>query len=102
MEESKKVVVLAGLRVKKGFAEEFLRAAFNVVSETRKEAGCLRYDLLIDVLDTLTFHFVEEYEDDAAFEAHRKQPYMDAFREVRARVVDEYLGVSTLKEVGKR
>ena len=47
------IIVEAGLRVKD--AEAFKRLAADVVAQTRKEPGCLRYDLLQDVEDPNIF-----------------------------------------------
>ncbi len=102
MADEEKVVVHASLRIKQGFGEEFLRAAYYVAEESKKEPGCIRYDILIDIRDPLAFHFIEEYANADAFESHRKQHYMDGLRSVRERVVEKYLGVTTLKEIAKR
>ena len=98
--ENKPVIVLAGLTVKDAAA--FIKIAREVVDKTRKEEGCLRYDLLQDVYNPNAFHFIEEYRDSAAFAAHRAMPYMDAFRAERAKLVDEYLGVSELERTNER
>lgn len=102
MGKEKSVVVFAGLRVKGEFCESFAQKSRQVVENTRKEIGCVRYDLLRDVYSPDTFYFIEEYVDDAAFAAHRQMPYMDEFRKYRAGVVAEYLGVETLERVGVR
>ena len=102
MENNKTVIVLAGLRVKQPFCEEFIERARAVVDSTRKEPGCLRYDLVRDAFAPDAFYFIEEYADDAAFAAHRAMPYMDPFRQYRASVVAEYLGVSTLRRESTR
>ncbi len=98
MSKSKTTVVWAGLKVKEGFAEKFLEVATSVVEATRKEKGCLKYDLLRDCADPLTFYFFEEYVDAAAFDAHRQMPYMLDFRPKRAECVDTFLGVRVLSE----
>ena len=97
MENSKNVIVLAGLRVKEHFCEEFLQRAKTLAECARREEGCLRYDVTRDALAPNTFYFIEEYRDDAAFAAHREMPYMEPFRHFRAVAVEEYLGVSTLR-----
>jgi len=102
MSETKPVIVWAGLRVKDGFAGDFIAAAQSVVDATRKEVGCVKYDLLQDVRDPCTFYFFEEYVSPAAFEAHRAMPYMDDFRIVRGELVDKFLGVRVMDEVSSR
>lgn len=102
MESFNSVIVYAGLKVKAGYADAFIERAREVVECTRAEEGCLRYDLVRDVLDPDAFYFFEEYRDDATFAAHREMPYMNPFREFRAGVVDKYLGVSTLRRESVR
>ena len=40
---SKPIIVLAGLRVKDGSADDFIKLATPVVTATRKEPGCVKY-----------------------------------------------------------
>lgn len=58
MTTAKPVIVHAGLRVKDGTADEFIKLAASVVEETRKEPGCVKYELLQDVFDRQTFYFL--------------------------------------------
>ena len=60
MQKGKSVVVFAGLRIKDEFCQEFARRAKSVVDNTRKEQGCIKYDLLRDVYSPDTFFFFEE------------------------------------------
>ncbi len=102
MKKNKSIIVLAGLKIKHQFCEEFAKRATEIVFLTRKEEGCVRYDLVRDVLDSDIFYFIEEYKDDEAFQKHRVMPYMNPFREFREQVVAEYLGVSTLEQISHR
>lgn len=102
MKKTDSVVVYAGLRVKPEFCEEFIARAGEVVKQTRREKGCVEYTLTRDVARPDTFFFFEEYADADAFAAHREMPYMNPFREFRAKVVAEYLGVSTFVRTGDR
>ena len=61
-----------------------LRALLMQLPEpTRKETGCLSYQLLQNTQDATDFTFVEEWRDEAALTAHLEQPHV---REVLARV----------------
>lgn len=95
--KSNTVIVEAGLRVKD--AEAFKKLAADVILNTRKEPGCLRYDLLQDVEDPNKFLFIEEYRDEEAFQAHRNMPYMDSFRVERAKLLDRFTGLRKLVEL---
>ena len=43
--------------------------------ESRKEAGCIVYDVLEDMADPALFVLVEEWESVAALDAHGKTPH---------------------------
>ena len=79
---SKPIIVLAGLRVKDGSADDFIKLATPIVAATRKEPGCVKYEFLQDVLDKQIFYFYEEYAD----------------RPKREQLLDRYLGVRVLSE----
>ena len=102
MKNNNYVIVLASLKIKKEFCDDFIEKAKIVVEATRKEAGCVRYELIRDVFAPDVFRFIEEYVDDDAFALHRTMPYMTPFREYREKVVAEYMGVETLKRVDCR
>ena len=50
----------------------------SLIAPTRKEAGCITYELLQDNADPSRFCFVEEWQSDAALEAHLKSPHIAA------------------------
>ena len=51
--------------------ESSVREAFlALVAPTRAEPGCLSYELFVNRESPADFLFVQEYENDAAFEAH--------------------------------
>ena len=95
---SKPIIVLAGLRVKDGSADDFIKLATPIVAATRKEPGCVKYEFLQDVLDKQIFYFYEEYADENAYQTHRTMPYMTEFRPEREQLLDRYLGVRVLSE----
>ena len=53
----------------------------NLVSPSRSEPGCLRYDLHVATDDTTRFMFVEEWKSSKDLNAHLQQPYLKAFME---------------------
>lgn len=62
--------VIATLRIMPGSLDAVVAAATPCITATREEAGCRRYDLLVDVLDDTRVTFVEAWESRAALEAH--------------------------------
>jgi quinol monooxygenase YgiN len=64
-------------------AEFLVREQFEALVEpTRAERGCLSYELLVREDDPAEFVFVQEYEDDDAFEAHLASTHVTSMLEV--------------------
>ena len=60
---------------KVGEVRELLR---GLVEPTRKEPGCISYELLQNREDPTDFTFVEEWESDAALESHAASDHLKA------------------------
>jgi quinol monooxygenase YgiN len=56
----------------------------TVITETRKEDGCLVYSYGVDVEDPALIRVFEHWRDQAALDAHFKTPHMLAWQKVRA------------------
>jgi len=67
---SKKIRVVARLIAFPNKVEEAKALLLGLVEPTRKEAGCLQYDLLQNQADPTDFTFVEEWESDESLDAH--------------------------------
>ncbi len=50
----------------------------ELAQHSRLEPGNLRYDLYRDSVDANTFHLLETYVDQAAFDAHLQSPHFAA------------------------
>jgi quinol monooxygenase YgiN len=48
----------------------------GIVEPTRAENGCIAYELFQNNGDPTDFTFVEEWEDDAALDAHLETPHL--------------------------
>ena len=58
-------------------AIDALRAeCLAMLEPTRKEAGCVSYELLNNSADPTDFTFVEEWASQAAIDAHMKTPHL--------------------------
>jgi quinol monooxygenase YgiN len=70
--------VVAVIKAKPG-KEKALEALLNgVLAPTRKEAGCLVYELFRDKADPRTFVFIESWQSDQALQAHLASPHIQA------------------------
>ena len=75
-----KVDVVAHLVATSG-CENALRAVLeSFVAPTRQEAGCLRYDLHVDLDDPCKFTFIEEWESREALVKHGQSDHIAAGR----------------------
>eukprot|EP00747_Dinoflagellata_sp_TGD_P031337 gnl/TRDRNA2_/TRDRNA2_135213_c0_seq2.p1 gnl/TRDRNA2_/TRDRNA2_135213_c0~~gnl/TRDRNA2_/TRDRNA2_135213_c0_seq2.p1 ORF type:complete len:230 (+),score=63.22 gnl/TRDRNA2_/TRDRNA2_135213_c0_seq2:44-691(+) len=80
--------------------DDFMKAITVDVEGSRREAACLRFDLLRDQLASNKFAFHEVYKDQAALDFHREQPHFQAWKEfgdaggVISKTVSKYQGVN--------
>ncbi|HYK89159.1 MAG TPA: putative quinol monooxygenase [Acidobacteriota bacterium] len=70
--------VIAHIRARQGRQEELRKLLTGLVGPTRKEAGCIRYQLYRNNVDPQDFTFVEEWESDASLDTHLKKPHLQA------------------------
>lgn len=81
---SNELTVVARIRAAKGKGDALAALLTEQVGVVRKsEPGCLAYRLHRSPQDPELFFFYETYVDDAAFDVHRKAPYLAQFRERR-------------------
>ena len=62
--------VVARITARPDKVEELRAVLSGLIEPTRKEKGCIRYELLQNNADPTDFTFVEEWESDAALDAH--------------------------------
>jgi quinol monooxygenase YgiN len=72
------IYVMATIQLQPGKQEEFLKAARPFIAESRKEKGCLAYDMHVSATDPNRIVSVEQYESDAAMSAHNTSPHLQA------------------------
>ena len=70
--------VVARIKAKPESAAEVRELLCGLVERTRKESGCISYELLQNREDPTDFTFVEEWESDAAFESHAASDHIKA------------------------
>ena len=78
------LTVVATIRAAKGKGDALMALLTEQAAVVRRtEPGCLVYRPHRSTKDPDLFLFYEMYEDDAAFEVHRKSPHLAAYRERR-------------------
>ena len=83
------IVVTSKFKAKPGMRNKILELARPCVDATRKEKGCLRYELFVSSEDDVTLQFIEEWTEPDALRAHMKSPHLAAFKEQRKGSVEE-------------
>ena len=70
------ICMLIEVHVKPSMLDEFLEVIkYDAVRSENDEPGCMRFDILRDNDDPLTFYFYEVYKDEKAQLAHRETPH---------------------------
>ncbi|HEV8437706.1 MAG TPA: putative quinol monooxygenase [Methylomirabilota bacterium] len=78
------LTVVAKVRAAKGKGDTLAALLEEQAAAVRKaEPGCLAYRPHRSTKDPDLFLFYEQYQDAAAFDAHRKAPHLAAYRERR-------------------
>ncbi|MEZ5330750.1 MAG: putative quinol monooxygenase [Thermoanaerobaculia bacterium] len=87
MDESFRVI--ARFRAKAGKEAELRALLMGLIEPTRREAGCYRYELLVNQEEPGELVFVEEWSDEDALEAHFATAHIRAAREKLPELVAE-------------
>jgi quinol monooxygenase YgiN len=72
------VILTAMVKAKAGQEEAVKEALLSLVEPTRKESGCLCYNLHQSKADPAQFMFYEQWASQASLDAHAKSPHMKA------------------------
>lgn len=74
------IYLVARIHIKPGALEAFAAIAQPCIEATRREPGCVHYDLHASITDPETVVFVEQWESREALDAHFRTPHLAAFR----------------------
>lgn len=78
------IYLIATLEIKPGSLPQIMEAVMPCIEATRREAGCISYDLVQSLTDENTLMFVERWTDMAALDAHFEEPHLIAWRDAGA------------------
>ena len=76
------IYLTATLSSKPEFTQEVKAFLQHMVVESRKDAGCIQYNLHQGIDDQNVFVFQEIWESKAALDAHNEQPFIREFLEL--------------------
>ncbi|MDJ0709542.1 MAG: putative quinol monooxygenase [Woeseiaceae bacterium] len=71
--------IVARMQAAPGNTEELVEQMKTLVEETRKESGCVHYDLYRGIEDSNVLVFVEEWENEVLWRAHMNGEAIRAF-----------------------
>jgi quinol monooxygenase YgiN len=87
------IVLAVTWQAKAGHEAEVTELFRKLTTESRKEAGCLMYQVHRHKDDRARFFIYEQYKDDTALEAHRKTPhFLEYARKQLAPIADRLTG----------
>lgn len=81
------VIVIARVKVRPDARETWREAARTCIAETRREPGCIAYDMFESVSEEGAFVFVEQWRDKASLDIHMTLPHLKALVAVAATCV---------------
>lgn len=77
------------LKSKEEFTEKVKAILENLVEKSRKESGCLQYDLHQNIENTNVFIFHEIWKNQEVFDLHNSQHFVKDFFEMTANLLKE-------------
>ncbi|KKB84958.1 hypothetical protein VW29_09105 [Devosia limi DSM 17137] len=81
------IYVVSTVRIHPGTLEPFVEAAYPAIETTRREPGCILYDLHASVTDPYRLVFTSQWESREAFNTHLESPHMLALCETNKPLV---------------
>ena len=85
---AEQVTVVAHLTAKPGKQFDLLKLMRGLLEPTRKEVGCIRYELNQEIKNPLAFTFAEKFTSRHAYTAHLKMRHIKQFAEQSIDMVD--------------
>lgn len=73
------VTIAAQLHAKSGLAGALKGKLIDLAIKTKKDGGCINYDLHQDIADESHFMFYERWESHSLWKKHVAAPYVQAF-----------------------
>lgn len=84
-----KLYIVALFRIKENYLMDAIELFKKLVNETRKEDGCLQYDLIEDINNKGAFFIVELWETQEHHFAHSGSEHLGDFRMASAPMLEE-------------
>ena len=76
---TKRLTIIAHIEAKEGKLDFLKKQVLALVEPTKKEQGCLRYELNQDIENSNLFIFVEEWKSHALWQQHMENSHLQTF-----------------------
>jgi quinol monooxygenase YgiN len=96
---AQQITVFAFMKAKPGRESELQAEMLKVVELTRKEKGCIQYDLHVHTGDPTRFGYYEIWDSEESLAGHAKADHMNAFREFRKDMIDGPIVIETYRKI---
>jgi quinol monooxygenase YgiN len=93
------LTVIARIKAKPGMEKRIQQDILGLLAPTRSEKGCITFDLFIDIKDPTVFMLYENWENQAAIDAHFEQPYVKKVLQAYEVTLAEPIAVNFLNKI---
>ncbi|MEI0531780.1 putative quinol monooxygenase [Brachyspira pilosicoli] len=92
------IKIIAKNYIKNDKKERFLKLAKELIIESRKEEGCIAYDIY-ESIDGRSLTFIEEWKDEEAIKSHNNSNHFKTIVPKLAEFIDGEMDVSLYKKI---
>lgn len=96
-----RVTVVACLKAKLGLEDKVKQELLKMIEPTRREVGCLNYDLHVDRDDPGTFLFYENWVSEMALDNHFHTPHFLRLQSLKEELFQEPGKINIMKMVSE-
>ena len=94
------LTVVAEMTAKPGKERDLQQALLALIEPTRKEEGCIQYDLHAGTDNPGRFVFYENWTSKEMLDRHSASPHLTAFREIAGDLLSEPARILLYKRIG--
>ncbi len=92
------IKIVATNYIKKDKKDDFLKLAKDLILESRKEAGCIAYDIY-ESIDGKCLTFIEEWKDEEAIKSHNNSNHFKTIVPKLGEFLDSGMDVVLYKKI---
>jgi quinol monooxygenase YgiN len=93
------LTVVAEMKAKAGREEDLRKALLALIEPTRREDGCVQYDLHVHTDDPGRFVFYENWASEAHLDRHAASAHLTAFLDASERLLEAPMRVETYTRI---